>query len=84
METFSTYFTMAGCGASGPAKYHTETTLTLLKRLQPEINIRNWMLPHVMKHPEAIPPLFLNFADDLDPRKSLVQIVRSTRHSNLS
>ncbi|KAK9898571.1 hypothetical protein P389DRAFT_167095 [Cystobasidium minutum MCA 4210] len=34
----------------------------------PEINIRNWMLPHVMKHPEAIPPLYLNFADDLDIR----------------
>lgn len=40
--------------------------------MQPEINFRNWYLPHVMKHSEAIPPLFLNFADDLDPRESEV------------
>jgi hypothetical protein len=36
---------------------------------QPEINLRNWYLPHVLKHPEAIPHMFLNFADDLDTRE---------------
>lgn len=44
-----------------------------------------------MKHPEAIPPMFLNFADDLDPRNypfpSVVRvykwlIIRFTGHVN--
>ena len=34
----------------------------------PEINIRNFYLPHLMKKPQDVPTLFMNWADDVDPR----------------
>lgn len=35
---------------------------------QPEINLRNFLIPHLMKHPDEVPTWYLGLWDTLDKR----------------